>query len=71
MPLYLVRWPTLVASIVRADNEDHLTDVLDEVASPGEAVWTEYDGPLWIDVSLGIEAAHEDGEWQLEGLDKA
>jgi hypothetical protein len=31
MPLYLVGWPGLEASIVRADDVEHLTDVLDEV----------------------------------------
>ncbi len=71
MPLYLVRWPTLVASIVRADDEDHLTDILDEVASPGDAVWTEYHGPLWVDVPLGIEARFEDDDWTLEGVEAA
>jgi len=71
MPLYLVRWPTLVASIVRADDEDHLTDILDEVASPSEAVWTEYDGPLWVDIALGIDAQHEQAEWKLSGIEEA
>lgn len=71
MPLYLVRWPTLVASIVRAHDEDHLTDILDEVASPGDAVWTEYDGPLWVDVSLGVKAAVEGDACTLEGVEEA
>ncbi|MEQ9323431.1 MAG: hypothetical protein RIF41_29980 [Polyangiaceae bacterium] len=71
MPLYLVRWPTLVASIVRADDEDHLTDILDEVSSPGDAVWTEYRGPLWVDVPLGIKARFEDDDWSLEGMEQA
>ena len=71
MPLYLVRWPTFVASIVRANDEDHLTDILDEVASPTEAVWTEYDGPLWVDFALGIDAQHEEGEWKLSGIEHA
>ncbi len=71
MPLYLVRWPTLVASIVRADDEDHLTDILDEVASPGDAVWTEYDGPLWVDLPLGIQAEFEGDDWKLTGVESA
>ena len=73
MPLYLVRWPGLEASIVRADDEDHLTDILDEVASPTEASWTVYDGPLWIDVSPGLEARREEGDgekWTVGGADK-
>lgn len=71
MPLYLVRWPTLVASIVRAQDEDHLTDILDEVASPSDAAWTEYRGPLWVDFAVAIKAEHEGGEWRLEGVDDA
>lgn len=71
MPLYLVRWPTLVASIVRADDEDHLTDILDEVASPTDAVWTEYRGPLWIDVTPGVQAELEGEDWKLTGVDEA
>jgi hypothetical protein len=71
MPLYLVRWPALVASIVRADDEDHLTDILDEVASPSEAVWTEYDGPLWVDVAVGIDANSDGDEWKLDGVEEA
>ena len=73
MPLYLVRWPGLEASIVRADDEDHLTDILDEVASPTEASWTEYDGALWIDVSPGLEARREEGDgemWTVRGAEK-
>jgi hypothetical protein len=71
MPLYLVRWPSLVASIVHADDEEHLSDVLDEVASPDEALWVEYRGPLWVDVALGIRAEEQDGQWSLEGADGA
>jgi hypothetical protein len=54
MPLYLVRWPQLEASLVYADDEDHLTDILDEVESPTVASWTEYNGPLWIDFKVGL-----------------
>lgn len=71
MPLYLVRWPSLVASIVRAQDEDHLRDILDEVTDPGDAVWTEYDGPLWVDVVLGLQAENEGAEWRLDGIEEA
>ncbi|MEJ7727671.1 MAG: hypothetical protein WKG00_00480 [Polyangiaceae bacterium] len=33
------------ASIVRADHQDHLTEPLDEFASPTDATWNEYQGP--------------------------
>lgn len=72
MPLYLVRWPALEASIVRAHDEAHLRDILDEVASPGQASWREYDGPLWVDVNLGLSVHREEGgEWIVDGAEQA
>ena len=52
MPLYLVRWPDLSASLVRADNEEHLLDILDQEANPEGSEWSEYDGPLAINFQL-------------------
>lgn len=73
MPLYLVRWPHLEASLVYADDEDHLTDILDEVESPGVASWTEYDGPLWIDFKVGISVTHKGNghAWSVDGVERA
>ena len=73
MPLYLVRWPGLEASIIRADDEKHLTDVVDEVASPSDVTWVEYDGPLWVDVSLAVESERPEpgAEWILRGMEHA
>lgn len=45
MPLYLVRWPGLVAAFINAADEDDLQDVLDEAANPEGCTWSEYDGP--------------------------
>ena len=47
VPIYIVRWANRSASIVRARNEEHLEQLLDEVGDPGAALWEEYDGPLW------------------------
>lgn len=55
MPLYLVRWPTLHASLVRARDEDHLLTTLDEVADPGGCTYQVYRGPLWVDLELPFE----------------
>jgi hypothetical protein len=52
MPLYLVRWPDLSASLVRAENEEHLLDILDQEANPEGCEWSEYDGPLAINFQL-------------------
>lgn len=52
MPLYLVRWPTLKASLVRARDEDELIYYLDEVADPGGCTYKVYKGPVWIDFKL-------------------
>jgi len=55
VPLYLVRWPTLHASLVRARDEDHLLTLLDEVADPGGCIYQVYRGPLWVDLELPFE----------------
>jgi len=55
MPLYLVRWPALSASLVQADNEDDLLDMLDQVADPGGCTFEVYSGPLWIDFDLPFQ----------------
>ena len=52
MPIYLVRWPDLSASLVRARDEDDLTDTLDQVANPDGCEWSFYEGPLFIDFRL-------------------
>lgn len=49
MPLYIVRWANLSASLLRADDEGHLQRLLDEIGDPGAAIWEEYDGPVWIE----------------------
>ena len=49
MPLYLVRWPNISASIVHAEDEDELCMILDELGDPGAAMWEEYEGPLWVE----------------------
>jgi hypothetical protein len=55
MPIYLVRWPTLTASLVRADDEDELLYLLDQAANPEGCTWSVYDGPLAIDFRLPVE----------------
>lgn len=52
MPIYLVRWPDLSASLVSAPDEDHLLDILDQEANPEGCEWSEYDGPLAINIRL-------------------
>lgn len=42
MPLYIVRWPNLSASLIQADDEDHLQELFDEIGDPGAAIWEEY-----------------------------
>jgi hypothetical protein len=55
MPVYLVRWPDLCASLVRARDEDDLVDILDQVANPDGCEWSVYEGPLFIDFRLPVE----------------
>ena len=52
MPIYLVRWPELTASLVRARDEGDLLDILDQVANPEGCEWSVYRGPLHIDLQL-------------------
>lgn len=52
MPIYLVRWPELTASLVRARDEDDLLHILDQVANPEGCEWSVYKGPLFIDFEL-------------------
>ena len=40
MPLYLVRWPDLSASLVSAENDEHLLDILDQVDNPEGCEWS-------------------------------
>jgi len=54
MPLYIVRWPELSFSLVRAHDEIHLIDILDEVADPGSCRWAVYKGPLFLDFELPV-----------------
>jgi len=60
MPLYLVRWPDLSASLVSAKNEEHLLDILDQEANPEGCEWSRYDGPLAINFRLPAECSIKD-----------
>lgn len=64
MPLYLVRWPGLVAALVSAADEDDLVDVLDETANPEGCTWSVYRGPVCIEFSLNADV-------EIEETDKA
>lgn len=60
MPIYLVRWPDLTASLVRAENEEHLLDILDQEANPEGCEWSVYKGPLAINFRLPAEWSTRD-----------
>lgn len=66
MPLYVVRWPLMKASLIRAHNEDHLMDILDEVGSPADCTWTMYNGPVWIDFVIAGVQQHSKRPGPLE-----
>jgi hypothetical protein len=55
MPIYLVRWPDLSASLVRASSEEELLVILDQVANPDGCEWSVYEGPLFINFRLPVE----------------
>jgi len=52
VPLYLVRWPGLVAALITAADEDDLVDILDETANPEGCTWSVYRGPVCIEFTL-------------------
>ena len=56
MPTYLIRWPGLTTSLIRAEDEDHLQLILDEEGDPGGCTWKVYDGPLWVDFHLPVDS---------------
>ena len=60
MLIYLVRCPDLSASFVRADSEEHLLDILDQVGNPDDCQWSVYEGPLFIDFRLPLEWTVQD-----------
>ena len=55
MTIYLVRWPSLTASLVRAESDEDLLDILDQAANPDWCEWSVYDGPLAVDFRLPAE----------------
>ena len=55
MPIYIVRWPDLTASLLRAQDADDLLYILDQVANPEGCQWSVYSGPLFIDFRLPAE----------------
>ena len=57
MPIYIVRWPDLSASLVQAEGEEHLLDILDQVGNADDCEWSIYDGPLFIDFRLPVSGA--------------
>src|SRR2546426_6261306 len=60
MSIYLVRWPDLSASLVPADGDEQLLDILDQVGNPDDCEWNIYDGPLFIDFRLPVEWSIQD-----------
>ena len=60
MKLYLVRRPDLGLSLIAAESDTHLVNILDEVMDPHLCTWQRYRGPLWINFSSVIRADESD-----------
>jgi len=54
MPIYIVRWPDFSASLVRADSEEELEFILDQIGNPEECEWSVYEGPLFVNFQLPV-----------------
>jgi len=55
MPIYIVRWPDLAASLVRAGSEEELEFILDQIGNPEGCEWSVYEGPLFINFQLPVQ----------------
>ena len=73
MPIYIVRWPNLMASLVEAQDEEELVYRLDEVGDAGGCRWKEYHGPLWVDFELPVQAVMPSGNadrpWTMDEIE--
>jgi hypothetical protein len=69
MPIYLVRWPNLDVSMVRARNEEALIETLHEISDPGACSWKVYQGPIWVDFRYPVELCTPDGEGPVDSRD--
>lgn len=52
MPLFIVRWPNLSCSLVKADDEDEVLYIIDELGDITGARISLYDGPVFLDITL-------------------
>ncbi|MDY0004854.1 MAG: hypothetical protein RBU30_26385 [Polyangia bacterium] len=55
MPIYVVRWPEPLVSLISARDEEELMYRLDEAADPGGCTWQVYKGPIWVDFELPVK----------------
>lgn len=60
MSIYIVRWPGLSASLVRAYDEDELIMTLDQKGNADGCQWSLYEGPIFLNFDLPVEW---DVEW--------
>lgn len=67
VPLYIVRWPSLCASLINAVDEEDLVDRLAEVGDPDGCRWEQYLGPLWVDLELPVQLDHPSDESVPDG----
>ena len=52
MPIYLCRWPDGDVSMVTAEDEDEVIDVLDEIGDPSDVTITPFEAPLCVTLCL-------------------
>lgn len=60
MKLYLVRRPGLGLSLIAAESDTHMVNIIDEVMDPSECSWEPYHGPVWINFSPIVRAESSD-----------
>lgn len=52
MPLFVVRWPNLSCSLVKAEDEDQVLYIIDELGDITGAQISLYEGPVFLDFNL-------------------
>jgi hypothetical protein len=52
MPLFIVRWPNLSCSLIKANDRDHVLYLMDELGDITGAQISLYEGPVFLDFTL-------------------
>lgn len=69
--LWLYEWPNGQASIVYAEDEQGVVQLLDELGSADEALVQPYDGDFFVTFTPTLNPETKEPEWQADPYDHA